>query len=128
MSRAVQITFDCHDPIGQATFWAEVLGYVVPGPPGVKLEAGGDPFAAWKEFIAGMGIDMKPEDFRAAIEDPNGRGPGCSSRSCPRANRQEQGPSRCPCGSRAAEPRTDAGIGRRMSAPAGVGCSTTRAG
>ena len=33
MSRAVQITFDCHDPIGQATFWAEVLGYVVPGPP-----------------------------------------------------------------------------------------------
>ena len=75
MSRAVQITFDCHDPIGQATFWAEVLGYVIPGPPGVRLEPGEDPFAAWQAFVEGLGIDMRPEDFRAAIEDPQGRGP-----------------------------------------------------
>lgn len=75
MSRAVQITFDCHDPIGQATFWAEVLGYVIPGPPGVTLESGDDPFAAWKTFIESLGINLKPEDFRAAIEDPQGRGP-----------------------------------------------------
>ena len=75
MTRAVQITFDCHDPIGQATFWAETLGYVIPGPPGISLSAGDDPFAAWKEFVEGLGIDLKPEDFRAAIEDPQGRGP-----------------------------------------------------
>ncbi|WP_350271114.1 VOC family protein [Brevibacterium sp. CBA3109] len=75
MSRAVQITFDCHDPIKLATFWAETLGYVIPGPPGVRLDAGDDPFAAWHEFISGLGMNMKPEDFRAAIEDPQGRGP-----------------------------------------------------
>lgn len=75
MSRAVQITFDCHDPAKQATFWAEVLGYVIPGPPGVTLDAGDDPFAAWQNFIAERGIEMKPEDYRAAIEDPQGRGP-----------------------------------------------------
>lgn len=75
MSRAVQITFDCHDPIKLATFWAETLGYVIPGLPGVRLDAGDDPFAAWQEFMEGVGVDMKPEDFRAAIEDPQGRGP-----------------------------------------------------
>lgn len=75
MTRAVQITFDCHDPISQATFWAETLGYVIPGPPGVRLDAGDDPFAAWQEFVEGLGIDLKPEDLRAAIEDPQGRGP-----------------------------------------------------
>lgn len=75
MTRAVQITFDCHDPIRQATFWAETLGYVIPGPPGARLDAGDDPFAAWQEFVEGLGIDLKPEDLRAAIEDPQGRGP-----------------------------------------------------
>lgn len=75
MTRAVQITFDCHDPIGQATFWAGTLGYVIPGPPGVSLSVGDDPFVAWRQFVAGLGIDLKPEDFRAAIEDPHGRGP-----------------------------------------------------
>ncbi|WP_413335547.1 VOC family protein [Brevibacterium sp. GP-SGM9] len=75
MSRAVQITFDCHDPIGQARFWAEALGYVIPGPPGVPLEDGADPFEAWNRFISGLGIELKPEDMRAAIEDPEGHGP-----------------------------------------------------
>ncbi|MDN6747600.1 MAG: VOC family protein [Brevibacterium sp.] len=75
MSRAVQITFDCHDPIRQATFWAAALGYVIPGPPGVRLGADDDPFAAWQEFIKSLGMGTKPEEFRAAIEDPQGRGP-----------------------------------------------------
>lgn len=75
MSRAVQITFDCHDPVKQATFWAEALGYVIPGPPGVRIEDGDDPFAAWQLFFEGLGITVRPEDFRAAIEDPQGRGP-----------------------------------------------------
>lgn len=75
MSRAVQITFDCHDPEVQARFWAEALGYVIPGPPGVKLAPEDDPFDAWKTFIKDLGIALKPEDFRAAIEEPQGRGP-----------------------------------------------------
>ncbi|MFE2656462.1 VOC family protein [Brevibacterium sp. NPDC059310] len=75
MSRSVQITVDCHDPILLARFWAEVLGYVIPGPPGASLADGQDPFDAWREFLEGLGVEMKPEDMRAAIEDPAGRGP-----------------------------------------------------
>ncbi|RBP66212.1 hypothetical protein DFO66_103155 [Brevibacterium sanguinis] len=75
MTRAVQITFDCHDPVRLARFWAEVLDYVIPGPPGMTLEEGADPFAAWSAFIAGLGIDLDPSEVRAAIEDPKGRGP-----------------------------------------------------
>lgn len=75
MSRAVQITFDCHDPKVLARFWAEVLGYVIPGPPGSDLGPNDDPFEAWGAFIENLGIEMKPEDFRAAAEDPDGHGP-----------------------------------------------------
>ena len=75
MSRTVQITVDCHDPEKLARFWAEVLGYIIPGPPGVQLGDGEDPFAAWKEFIADLGIELGPEDMRAAIEDPEQVGP-----------------------------------------------------
>ncbi|QQT68138.1 VOC family protein [Brevibacterium casei] len=75
MSRSVQITVDSHDPILLARFWAEVLGYVIPGPPGVTLADGDDPFAAWKTFLDSLGVEMRPEDLRAAIEDPAGRGP-----------------------------------------------------
>ncbi|AXE39101.1 hypothetical protein JS278_01945 [Acidipropionibacterium virtanenii] len=31
MSRAFQVTFDTHDPIAVSRFWAEVLGYILPG-------------------------------------------------------------------------------------------------
>lgn len=75
MTRAVQITFDCRDPFAQARFWAEVLGYVIPGPPGLTLESGDDPFQAWTTFFESLGVPLVPEDFRAAIEDPQGRGP-----------------------------------------------------
>ncbi|MCI4012567.1 VOC family protein [Brevibacterium sp. ZH18] len=75
MTRAVQITFDCRDPFAQARFWAEVLGYVIPGPPGRTLESGDDPFEAWTTFLENLGVPLAPEDFRAAIEDPQGRGP-----------------------------------------------------
>ncbi|GAA1848232.1 VOC family protein [Brevibacterium marinum] len=75
MSRAVQITFDCHDPVAQATFWAAALGYVIPGPPGVRLEPDDDPFEAWRSFVEDLDIDIPEEKFRAAIEDPQGRGP-----------------------------------------------------
>lgn len=75
MSRTVQITFDCDDPILLARFWAEALGYVIPGPPGAVLEDGTDPFEAWNSFISELGIELRAEDMRAAIEDPEGHGP-----------------------------------------------------
>lgn len=75
MSRGVQVTFDASDPLAQARFWAEALGYVIPGPPGVELGEGDDPMEAWSTFLESVGV---PEDERAraaAIEDPDGRGP-----------------------------------------------------
>jgi hypothetical protein len=33
------------------------------------------PLVAWKEFIAGLGIELSPENMRAAIEDPEQVGP-----------------------------------------------------
>ncbi|UVI37506.1 VOC family protein [Brevibacterium spongiae] len=75
MSRTVQVTFDSHDPERLARFWAEALGYIVPGPPGIELGEDDDPIAAWKEFAAGLGIELGPENMVAAIEDPEGTGP-----------------------------------------------------
>ncbi len=75
MSRTVQITVDCHDPEKLARFWAEALGYIIPGPPGVRLGEYEDPFAAWKKFIADLGIELGPENMRAAIDDPDQVGP-----------------------------------------------------
>lgn len=74
MSRRVQVTFDCHDPVKTARFWASALGYIIPGPPGVEL-GDDDPFDAWKAFIAELGIELGPENMGAAIEDPEGIGP-----------------------------------------------------
>jgi hypothetical protein len=50
MSREVQVTFDAHDPRAQSLFWRDVLGYVVPGDPGVELADGADASVAWDEF------------------------------------------------------------------------------
>jgi len=75
MSRHVQVTFDAHDPRTLSRFWAEVLGYVHPGPPGVDLPEGADPLAAWDEFLARIGIPEDQRNSRSAIEDPEGHGP-----------------------------------------------------
>ena len=75
MSRTVQITVDCHDPEKLARFWAEALGYIIPGPPGVRLGEYEEPFAAWKKFIADLGTELGPENMRAAIDDPDQVGP-----------------------------------------------------
>ncbi len=75
MSRDLQITFDCHDPRTLAVFWRDVLGYVIPGPPGVELPDGADPLAAWDEFLARIGVPEEGRNERCAIEDPDGRGP-----------------------------------------------------
>jgi Glyoxalase-like domain len=75
MSRQVQITFDAHDPAALSTFWRDVLGYVHPGPPGVNVPAGGDPLAAWDEFLARIGVPEEQRNSRSAVEDPDGDGP-----------------------------------------------------
>ena len=75
MSRPVQITFDAHDPRAQSLFWADALGYVIPGPPGVELPPDADPLAAWDDFLTRLGVPEQFHNSRSAIEDPDGPGP-----------------------------------------------------
>ncbi|KGN36152.1 VOC family protein [Knoellia subterranea] len=75
MSRTIQVTFDAHDPAAQSRFWAEALGYVIPGPPGVALADGADPLEAWREFLTRIGVPADQHNSRSAIEDPDGDGP-----------------------------------------------------
>lgn len=75
MSRTIQVTFDAHDPAAQSRFWADVLGYVIPGPPGVELPEGADPLDAWGDFLTKMGVPESQHNSRSAIEDPDGDGP-----------------------------------------------------
>ncbi|MCD9155097.1 VOC family protein [Aeromicrobium duanguangcaii] len=75
MSLDVQITFDAHDAPALADFWAAALDYVVPGPPGVALEPGADPWLAWDVFLERVGVPVEQRRSKAAIEDPQGRGP-----------------------------------------------------
>jgi catechol 2,3-dioxygenase-like lactoylglutathione lyase family enzyme len=75
MSRAVQVTFDAHDPIALSRFWADVLGYVNPPPPGRSLRPGEDPFDAWREFLAAAGVPESEWNTASAAEDPDGDGP-----------------------------------------------------
>ncbi|MFC4591027.1 VOC family protein [Sphaerisporangium corydalis] len=75
MSREIQVTFDAHDPRALSSFWRDVLGYVIPGPPGADLPEGADALAAWDEFLARIGVPEDQRDSRSAIEDPAGHGP-----------------------------------------------------
>lgn len=74
MNRPFQVTFDTHDPIAVSRFWAEVLGYIIPGPPGVELTPDEDPYDAWETFITGLGMDFAGS-IAGAAEDPDGTGP-----------------------------------------------------
>lgn len=75
MSRVIQVTFDAHDPRALSTFWRDVLGYVHPFPPGSTPEPGGDPLAAWDEFLERSGVPMEQRNSASALEDPDGKGP-----------------------------------------------------
>ncbi len=75
MSRQFQVTFDAADPALVSVFWRDVLGYRIPGPPGVELLEGADPLAAWDEFLAGLGVPKEHRNTRSALEDPEGQGP-----------------------------------------------------
>lgn len=75
MSREFQVTFDARDPRALSTFWRDVLGYVHPAPPGVELPEGGDPLAAWDEFLERVGVPVEERNSGSALEDPDGHGP-----------------------------------------------------
>lgn len=70
-----QVTFDARDPRALSTFWAEVLGYVHPAPPGIELAPGADPLEAWDYFLDGIGVPPERRNDASAIEDPTGSGP-----------------------------------------------------
>ncbi len=63
--RQVQVTFDCAEPERVARFWCEVLGYVVPPPPGG--------FASWGDYDRSLPADRQGASF--ACQDPTGAGP-----------------------------------------------------
>ena len=73
--RTIQITFDAADPIALSRFWADVLGYVIPPPPGVTLAAGDDPIDTWMAFLADHGVPEAERRTSSALEHPTGAGP-----------------------------------------------------
>lgn len=75
MTTTVQVTFDATDPERLSRFWAEVLGYIHPAPPGRTVGNGQDPFDVWHEFLADSGVPQSQWNSAAAAEDPNGIGP-----------------------------------------------------
>ncbi|MFJ6794972.1 VOC family protein [Streptomyces sp. NPDC091268] len=57
MAKEFQVTYDCADPGAQAAFWAQALGYRVEGPSSEEA------------------ADSAESAGRAAISDPDGKGP-----------------------------------------------------
>ncbi|MEE1792343.1 VOC family protein [Streptomyces sp. BE308] len=60
-----QVTFDCAEPARLASFWCEVLGYVVPPVP--------EGFATWEECHRSLPREDQVVYF--ACSDPSGAGP-----------------------------------------------------
>jgi hypothetical protein len=75
MIRTIQVTFDAHDPEALSRFWAAATGYVNPPPPGHELEPGQDPFDAWHDFLARVGVPESEWNSASAAQDPDGHGP-----------------------------------------------------
>jgi catechol 2,3-dioxygenase-like lactoylglutathione lyase family enzyme len=67
MARDVQITFDCADPAGLATFWADALGYEVQAPP--------PGFESWEQALEAFGVPPEKRNDASAVVDPDGSGP-----------------------------------------------------
>jgi hypothetical protein len=67
MAHDIQITFDCADPAGLATFWAAALGYQLQDPPGG--------FEAWEQALEAMGVRPENRNDASAVVDPAGSGP-----------------------------------------------------
>jgi hypothetical protein len=67
MAHGLQVTFDCADPAGLATFWASALGYVVQPPP--------EGFESWPAFLTTVGVPESEFGSASACVDPEGKGP-----------------------------------------------------
>lgn len=67
MGIPIQVTFDAHDPMALAEFWAAALDYVMEPPP--------SGFASWDEFADANDIPMENRNDLAAIVDPDESGP-----------------------------------------------------
>lgn len=67
MARDVQVTFDCADPAGLATFWAEALNYQLQNPP--------EGFESWEQALEAMGVPPENRNDASAVVHPEGRGP-----------------------------------------------------
>ena len=67
MATGIQIVFDCADPWGLATFWAEALHYRMQSPP--------QGFSSWTDWARAQGIPQARWNDWAAAEDPDGSGP-----------------------------------------------------
>ena len=67
MATSFQVTFDAHDPMALAEFWADALGYIVqPPPPG---------FDSWDAWMDEMDFAEEDRNNKAAIVDPDGTSP-----------------------------------------------------
>jgi hypothetical protein len=66
-AREIQVTFDCGDPAALATFWAEVLSYVLQPPPG--------DFTSWADALAAMNVPPERRNDASALIDPHDHGP-----------------------------------------------------
>ena len=66
-TRDVQITFDCADPAGLASFWAEALGYRLQDPPG--------DFETWEQALDALGVPPERRNDASAVVDPDGSRP-----------------------------------------------------
>ena len=67
MSRAIQVTFDCHDPGGLGEFWAAALGYRADEPP--------KGFDSWDAALDAWGVPADQRNSAYAVHDPDGVGP-----------------------------------------------------
>ena len=67
MALDIQVTFDCADPAGLSSFWAEALGYKLQDPP--------PGFESWEAFLRSIGVPEDQWNARSAVVDPAGVGP-----------------------------------------------------
>lgn len=67
MTNEVQITFDCADPAGLASFWTEVLGCRMESPP--------DGFDSWDAALDAFGVPPEERNSRSAIVPAEGSHP-----------------------------------------------------
>ena len=79
MARDVQCTFDCADPAGLATFWADALGYQLQEPP--------DGFESWEQALDALGVPPERRNDASAVVDPDGSGPRLFFQRVPEAKR-----------------------------------------